>query len=451
MSEYQVTYWRDIPTMVTARAGRSNTAKVQLAGRFLVAVDEAAVRLGLTGSDAYMEEWRKGAWVERDGAPEEVAGLVAAEVEAEYDATRMRELLDGYAREGEANGVAQRPERARVDANLDNPLFRRLDAGEIVVGDGAMGTMLQASGLTDGGAPELWNVTQPEKVKAIYRGYAEAGAQIITSNTFGGTSARLKMHNLQDRVYEFNRAGAQLAREVADEFGVLVAGDIGPSGELIEPVGPLSMAEAEAMFAEQIIGLVDGGADFLLIETMSHLNEVEAAVRAAQKVAPQLPIAATLSFDTNYHTMMGVSPRLAVETLAAWGVRVIGANCGNGPAEIEIVMTQMAQHRPAGVYLMAQANAGLPRWQTGVISYDGTPEIMADYALRLRSLGINVIGACCGSTPPHIAAMAQALAAAKDESIAGPPAAEPESIESAESRADRSAARRSARRSQPEA
>ncbi len=275
--------------------------------------------------------------------------------------------------------------------------------------------------------------------------------EIITSNTFGGTSARLKMHNLQERVHEFNRAGAQLAREVADEFGILVAGDIGPSGELIEPVGPLSMAEAQAMFAEQVAGLVAGGVDFILIETMSHLNEVEAAVRAVQQVAPQLPIAATLSFDTNFHTMMGVSPRQAVETLAAWGVRVIGANCGNGPAEIETVMTQMAQHRPEGVFLMAQANAGLPQYKAGVISYDGTPDVMADYAVRLRALGINVIGACCGSTPPHIAAMAQALAEAEGSPIAGPPTVESASIESAESRADRAASRRAARRSHTEA
>ncbi len=455
MSEYQITYWRDIPTMVTARAGRSNSAKAQLAARFMIAVDAAAMRLGMTGSDAYMEQWRKGEWQTRDGEPAAVAQAVATELESEYDSARLRVMLEAYAREGAANGIAQplvpEPLPASLETNDDNPLFRRLAAGEVVVGDGAMGTMLQASGLIDGGAPELWNVTQPEKVKAIYRGYAEAGAQIITSNTFGGTSARLKMHNLQARVHDFNRAGAQLARAVADEFGVLVAGDIGPSGELIEPVGPLTMAEAQAMFAEQIAGLVDGGVDFILIETMSHLNEVEAAVRAAQQVAPQLPIAATLSFDTNFHTMMGVSPRQAVETLAAWGVRVIGANCGNGPAEIETVMTQMAQHRPDGVFLMAQANAGLPRYAAGVISYDGTPDVMADYALRLRNLGVNVIGACCGSTPPHIAAMAHALDAAKDEPIAGPPVAESATIESAESRADRAAARRSARRTHSDA
>lgn len=440
MAEYQITYWRDIPTMVTAREGRRNTAKVELAPRFLVAVDEAAMRLGLVGSDAYMEEWRKGEWVQRAGEPAEVAETIAAEIDEEFSALRIRALLDSY------GPPVPEPARKAITIDPTHPLFARMGAGEVVVGDGAMGTMLQSAGLTDGGAPEFWNVTQPEKVKAIYRGYAEAGASIITTNTFGGTSARLKLHNMQDRVAEFNRAGAKLAREVAEEFGALVAGDIGPSGELIVPVGPLSMEDAQALFAEQVQGLVEGGVDFFLIETMSHLNEVEAAVRACMAVAPEIPVAATLSFDTNYHTMMGVSPREAVEKLASWGVRVVGANCGNGPAEIEIVMTQMAQHRPEGVFLMAQSNAGMPKWAGGEISYDGTPEIMADYALRLRAMGVNLIGACCGSTPAHIKAIAAALDAAKDEPVAGPPALEAAAIESAESRAGRAASRRAERR-----
>jgi 5-methyltetrahydrofolate--homocysteine methyltransferase len=330
----------------------------------------------------------------------------------------------------------------------NNKLLTWLQDGELVVGDGAMGTMLQSAGLTDGGAPELWNVERPEAIRGIHRAYAEAGAQIVTTNTFGGTSARLKLHNLQDRVYELNRAGAELAREAADEFDALVAGDIGPSGELIEPVGPLSMEEAIAMFAQQARGLIDGGADFILIETMSHLNEVEAAIKGVRAVDQDIPIAATMSFDTNFHTMMGVSPREAVEAIAGWGVQVIGANCGNGPAEIETVMTQMAQYRPEGVFLIAQSNAGMPQYVAGKIQYDGTPAVMADNALVSRNLGINVIGACCGSTPTHIAAMRAALEAAQDEPIPGPPpVTEPVSaIESPESRAARSAARRRERR-----
>jgi 5-methyltetrahydrofolate--homocysteine methyltransferase len=329
----------------------------------------------------------------------------------------------------------------------ENNLLNWLAAGRVVVGDGAMGTMLQQAGLTDGGAPELWNVTQPEKVRAIYQAYLDAGANIIETNTFGGTAARLKLHNLQDRVVELNQAGARLAKDVAAPAGALVAGSIGPTGELIEPVGPLSMAEAEVFFAEQVRGLVAGGVDLVIIETMSHLNEVQAAVQGARSVDPDLLIVTTLSFDTNYHTMMGVSPKEAVETISSWGIQIIGANCGNGPNEIEAVMTQMAQYRPAGVYLMAQSNAGLPQYVNGAIAYDGTPEIMADFALRLRNLGVNIIGACCGSAPAHVAAMAAALHAAADEPIAGPPPlADTTMIESAESRTARAAARRSERR-----
>jgi 5-methyltetrahydrofolate--homocysteine methyltransferase len=268
---------------------------------------------------------------------------------------------------------------------------------------------------------------------------------MVETNTFGGTRARLQFHQIGDRVFELNRAGAVLAKEVAGPAGVLVAGSMGPTGDLIEPVGTLTLVEAERLFAEQARGLVDGGVDLILIETMSHLNEVEAAIRGVRQVAPDLMIAVTMSFDTNFHTMMGVSPRQAVETLVGWGIRLVGANCGNGPAEIQAVMTQMAQARPAGVYLIAQSNAGLPKYTNGKIAYDGTPEVMAEYAVTMRGLGINVIGACCGSTPAHIAAMAGALERVKDESILGPPP-DLAPTDGAAERAARSAERRQARR-----
>lgn len=277
----------------------------------------------------------------------------------------------------------------------------------LVLGDGAMGTMLQLAGLTDGGSPELWNVTHSEAVRAIYQGYADAGSDIITTNTFGGTRYRLKLHRLQERVFELNQAAAALARDVAGA-DKLVAGSVGPTGELMEPLGPLTMDEARAAFAEQAAGLAAGGVDFFLVETMSSLDEVQAAVEGARQ-ASDLPVVVTMTFDTNYRTMMGVTPAQAVQTLHGWGVAVIGANCGNGPAEIERIMTEMAQAKPEGVVLMAQSNAGLPRWRDGEISYDGTPEVMAGYAQRMRAVGVQVIGACCGSTPQHLAAMRQAL------------------------------------------
>ena len=288
-----------------------------------------------------------------------------------------------------------------------NRLFDQLETKGLLLGDGAMGTMLQRAGLTDGGAPELWNVARPDAVRAIYQGYADAGSDIITTNSFGGTRYRLKLHHLQDRVFELNQAAASLARAVAGD-DKLVAGSIGPTGELMEPLGTMTMDEARAAFAEQAAGLAAGGVDFFLVETMSSLDEVQAAVEGARQ-SSDLPVVVTMTFDTNFHTMMGVSPAQAVRTLAGWGVTVIGANCGNGPAEIERIMWEMAQARPEGVVLMAQSNAGLPRWSSGEISYDGTPPVMADYTQRMRALGVRVIGACCGSTPEHLAAMRAAL------------------------------------------
>jgi 5-methyltetrahydrofolate--homocysteine methyltransferase len=289
-------------------------------------------------------------------------------------------------------------------------LLSFLQAHPIILGDGAMGTMLQAAGLTTGGAPEEWNVNRPEVVKGIYRSYVDAGSQVITTNTFGGTRFRLARENLEAHVHEFNLAGAKLAREVADaaDHEVLVAGDIGPTGEIMAPLGILTPEDARSAFAEQAAALAEGGADFFLIETMSALDEVEAAIEGI-RAASSLPIAATMTFDTRFRTMMGVKPVQALEALHGWGIRVIGANCGNGPDEIERVIGEMAAVKPADVYLIAQSNAGLPKYLDKKISYDGTPDVMAGYALKMKALGISYIGACCGSTPAHIAAMREAL------------------------------------------
>ena len=289
-------------------------------------------------------------------------------------------------------------------------LTQFIKKNSLVLGDGAMGTMLQAAGLTTGGAPEEWNVTRPEALTAIYQGYVDAGSQIITTNSFGGTRFRLGRENLEAHVHEFNLAAAKSARAVADaaDHEVLVAGDIGPSGEIMAPLGILTPEDAQAAFAEQAAALAEGGADFFLIETVSALDEVEAAI-AGIRSASSLPIAATMTFDTRFRTMMGVKPVQALEALYGWGVRVIGANCGNGPDEIERVVGEMAAVKPADVYLIAQSNAGLPKYEQKKIHYDGTPEVMAGYALKMKALGVSYIGACCGSTPAHIAAMRDAL------------------------------------------
>jgi 5-methyltetrahydrofolate--homocysteine methyltransferase len=290
-------------------------------------------------------------------------------------------------------------------------LVEFIKAQGIVLGDGAMGTMLQNAGLTTGGSPEQWNVTRPDVVKGIYQGYVDAGSQIVTTNTFGGTSFRLGRENLQDHVRAYNLAAARLAREVADAAGqpVLVAGDIGPTGEIMEPLGTLTADAARAAFAEQAATLAEGGVDFFLIETMSALEEVEAAIQGIRSVS-DLPIAATMTFDTRFRTMMGVKPVQAIDALYGWGVRVMGANCGNGPGEIERIASEMAAAKPADVYLIAQSNAGLPQYVDKKIHYDGTPEVMAEYACKMKALGVSYIGACCGSTPAHIAAMKVALA-----------------------------------------
>ncbi len=289
-------------------------------------------------------------------------------------------------------------------------LTQFLSTHPVILGDGAMGTMLQAAGLTTGGAPEEWNIVKPEAIKAIYQGYLAAGSQVITTNSFGGTRFRLGRENLQDHVREFNLAGARLAREMADaaDHPVLVAGDIGPTGEIMAPLGTLTPEEAQAAYAEQAAALAEGGVDFFLIETMSALDEVEAAI-AGIRAASDLPIAVTMTFDTRGRTMMGVKPTQAIQALYAQGIRVMGANCGNGPAETEATLAQMAAIKPADVFLIAQSNAGLPKYVDKKIHYDGTPEVMAAYALRMKELGVSYIGACCGSTPEHIRAMGEAL------------------------------------------
>ncbi len=218
------------------------------------------------------------------------------------------------------------------------------------------------------------------------------------------------MHGLEDRVHELNQAAAAIARGVADEHGALVAGDLGPTGELLAPLGTMTAEDAEEIFAEQLRGLAAGGIDVVLIETMSDLAEVQAAVAAARAVVPELPVLATLSFDTNLRTMMGVRPGEAVSALAAAGVDAVGANCGRGPEEMEAIAADMAQARPEGLLLVAQSNAGLPQVVGDHFEYDRSPDDLAAHAKALRALGIDVIGACCGSTPAHIEAMGAALA-----------------------------------------
>lgn len=289
-------------------------------------------------------------------------------------------------------------------------LLDAIRAGDVRVGDGAMGTMLQSAGLDDGGAPELWNVERADEIESILTSYADAGAQLLTTNTFGGSRPRLQMHGLEDRVHELNKAAAEIARRVADaHVDVFVMGDVGPSGELLEPMGTLTPESAQELFAEQIKGLVAGGVDAIVIETMSDLAEVRAAVDAARQVAPELPVFATLSFDTNLHTMMGVSPEQAVVELSSIGADVVGANCGRGFEEMTTIAQKMAEARPEGTLLFMQSNAGLPELVGADFIYNGTPEGMAELAAALKDMGVDVVGSCCGSTAEHTAAILRTM------------------------------------------
>ena len=290
---------------------------------------------------------------------------------------------------------------------MSETLRQRLSGKGVLVADGAMGTMLQAAGLPEGTAPESWNLTHPEKILDLHRAYLEAGSQIILTNSFGGSRFRLGKKGLQDKVHEVNRAAAALAKEAAGQEA-FVAGSMGPTGELMKPLGALSYVVALEAFAEQAKALAEGGADAILVETMSDLNEAKAAIVGA-KQATDLPILCTLSFDTQRHTMMGVSPRRAVKELWPLGLVAIGGNCGQTLDDMEEVVRQMRAAVPEAT-LMAKPNAGLPRMVDDQAVYDVTPQVMAEYALRYAELGAKIVGGCCGSTPAHIKAMADALA-----------------------------------------
>lgn len=281
-----------------------------------------------------------------------------------------------------------------------------------IIADGAMGTMLQQAGLKPGELPTLWNVEHADRVRAVHGAYLAAGAQILLTNTFSGNRFSLAKHGLASRVEELNVAGAQVLRaeiEAQNRQGeALVAGDIGPSGGLLSPLGTLSFAEAVDGFAGQAGALIRGGADIIWIETMADLEELRAAVEGTRQASADIPIIATMTFDTHGRTMMGVKPELAAGSLMEWGAAAFGGNCGNGPDEMLAVIGKMQAAAPKAV-LVAKPNAGAPEFVNGATVYRAAPEIMAEAALQLRAAGARIIGGCCGTMPGHIAAMARAV------------------------------------------
>jgi 5-methyltetrahydrofolate--homocysteine methyltransferase len=302
-------------------------------------------------------------------------------------------------------------ERRRADGGAASQRWRELvAANDTIIADGAMGTMLFANGLLFGDPPEVWNLSKPDVVRRIHRGYLEAGSQILMTNTCGGNRMRLSLHGLQDRVAELNQTAAILLRSEVDAAGgdALVAGDIGPSGAILAPTGTLEYDEAVDIFAEQAAALVAGGVDLIWIETMSDLAEITAAIEGVRAADPTMPIIATMTFDTRGHTMMGVSPERAAEALAELGVEAFGGNCGNGPDELTPVIAKMHAAQP-DARLVAKSNVGMPQLVDGRAVYIADPAMMAVCALEMRSAGATVIGACCGSTPVHLRAMTVAL------------------------------------------
>jgi 5-methyltetrahydrofolate--homocysteine methyltransferase len=256
----------------------------------------------------------------------------------------------------------------------------------------------------------MWNEEHPDRILALYKSAVDAGSDIFLTNSFGGNASRLKLHGAEKRARELSRISAELGREIADKAGrtVVVAGSMGPTGEIMEPMGPLSFDSAVEMFHEQAEALKAGGADVLWVETISAADEYKAAARAAELAA--MPWVGTMSFDTAGRTMMGVtSSDLAalVETLPNPPIG-FGANCGVGASDLLRTVLGFAasgSERP----IVAKGNAGIPKYVHGHIHYDGTPELMADYAVLARDCGARIIGGCCGTTPEHLVAMRAAL------------------------------------------
>lgn len=290
-------------------------------------------------------------------------------------------------------------------------LKEMLASRDWLLADGATGTNYFTAGLQSGDAPEFWNVDHPDRVGALHRQFIENGADIILTNSFGGTSCRLKLHRSEERVVELNRAAASIAREEADraDRAVVVAGSIGPTGDLLQPLGELKLADAEHSFAEQALALAEGGVDVIWLETMSCKEELQAAGAGSKQTG--LPVVATMTFDTKGRTMMGVPPQQLVDLYQATVPRLTayGANCGIGAADLIGALIAMRNRANEQDVLIAKGNCGIPELIDGEIRYSGTPQLMAEYARLARDIGVRIIGGCCGTTPEHLAVMRQAL------------------------------------------
>ena len=313
-----------------------------------------------------------------------------------------------------------------------NALTQLLSQRDVLLADGATGTNLFEMGLANGASGELWCVEHPERVRALHQGFVDAGADVLLTNSFSSNRFRFKLHGIQHRVVELSRTSAELAREVADKASrtIVVAGSMGPTGEMIEPLGERTQAEAKEAFEEQASALKAGGADVAWIETMFSEQELAAAIEAVDAVG--LPYVATMTFDTGGLTMMGLTPADAAHHVKRHGSPPVafGANCGMGPAQLVDTVRRIAEASTDDDVVVAKGNAGLPHMGDDMkVHYDATPQVMARYACLSRDCGARIIGGCCGTTAEHLRAMAQALSEtprgerpdiARIESILGP-------------------------------
>lgn len=307
---------------------------------------------------------------------------------------------------------ATRRPAAQPDRTLPmtDAFSRMLATRDWILLDGATGTNLFEMGLQSGDAPEIWNEDHPERVRALYQGAVDAGSDLFLTNSFGANAARLKLHDAQGRTRALNRIAAEIGREVADTAGrpVIVAGSVGPTGDIFEPMGTMTHALAVEIFHEQAEGLKDGGADILWLETISASEEYRAAAEGFARAG--MPWCGTMSFDTAGRTMMGLTSAAMVTMVDALPnpPLAFGANCGTGASDLlRTILGFAAQgsERP----LIAKGNAGIPKYHDGHIHYDGTPALMADYAVLARDCGARLIGGCCGTMPEHLVQMRAAL------------------------------------------
>lgn len=279
-----------------------------------------------------------------------------------------------------------------------------------LLADGATGTNLFNMGLEAGDPPEMWNADHPARITTLYEGAAHAGSDLFLTNTFGGNASRLKLHNAQSRVFALNKCGAELGRNVADKMDrtVMVAGSVGPTGEIMAPMGSLTHEIAVEMFHEQAEGLKAGGADVLWVETISAPEEFAAAAEAFAMA--DMPWCGTMSFDTAGRTMMGLTSAAMTKMVAKLAHQPLayGANCGVGASDLLRTVLGLRSDNNQ-LPLIAKGNAGIPKFHDGHIHYDGTPALMADYAVLARDCGAKIIGGCCGTTPAHLREMRAAL------------------------------------------